>query len=110
MVLDSYSLTKPMKTGLRAELYFYDVYQSEFKLEPLLDAGVKADFAGKKDGALTNFDVTTNLKYKDADKYIDVVRKRGRSYQIALVDLKKSCVDFFPIRFPVCPECNGFSH
>jgi hypothetical protein len=99
-----------IKAGLIAEVLFYDRYFKKFKLEPLLDALVKADFTGSKDGMLVNFDVTTNVKYKDIDDYLDVIQKREKLYEIVLVDLKNEEFNFFPLRFPECPKCGKFSH
>ena len=99
-----------IKAGLNAEVLFYDRYFKIFKLEPLLDARVKADFSGDKNGKFVNFDVTTNVDYKNLDDYIDVVQKRGKPYEIVLTDLKNEEFEFFPLRFPICPRCGKFSH
>ncbi|MDH5481790.1 MAG: hypothetical protein OEY22_02770 [Candidatus Bathyarchaeota archaeon] len=99
-----------IKAGLKAEVLFYDRYFRKFKLEPLLDARVKADFSGDKSGKFVNFDVTTNVKYKDIDDYLEVVQKRGKPYEIVLVDLKNEDFEFFPLKFPICPKCGKFSH
>jgi len=88
----------------------YYKYRYPLKLEPLLDAGVKADFAGMRGKRMINFDVTTNLDYKDIDKYAELVQKRRREYEIVLVDLKNEEVEFMPLRFPICPHCGEFSH
>jgi len=109
-ILEKYPLVRPSKYGLRAELLFYDKYYRELKLDPLLDAGVKADFSGIRDKKAVNFDVTTNLKYKDINKYVDAVQKKRKRYEIALVNLKSEEIGFFPLRFPICPECGLFSH
>ena len=109
-VLERYRLKKTSTYGLKAELLFYDQYYIQYKLEPLLDAGVKADFSGVRNKSAVNFDVTTNLQYKDINKYVDIVQKKKKRYELALVDLKSEEVDFFPLRFPICPECGLFSH
>jgi len=99
-----------VKAGLRGELLFYDKFFEELKLEPLLDAGVKADLTGVRGGDLVNFDVTTNIEYKDIDKYVEIIQKRKKTYEIVLVNLKNEDFEFFPLRFPVCPKCGRFSH
>jgi len=109
-IIDQYPLIRPSKYGLRAELLFYDKFCNELKLEPLLDAGIKADFSGLRNKQAVNFDVTTNLQYKDINKYVDIVQKKKKRYEIALVNLKSEEVEFLPLRFPVCPECGLFSH
>jgi predicted nucleic-acid-binding Zn-ribbon protein len=99
-----------VKAGLNGELLFYDKYFDELKPEPLLDAGVKADFAGIRKGRMINFDVTTNLDYKNIDNYVEVIQKRKKPYEIVQVDLKSQEIEFFPLRFPICPKCGKFSH
>ncbi len=61
------------KHGLKGELLFYNKFYDKMQLEPLLDAGVKADFVGFQNKQMINFDVTTNLKYKDIDKYKEII-------------------------------------
>lgn len=109
-VLKRYPLVKPAKHGLKAELLFYDKFYTKLKLDPLLDAGVKADFSGTRNRKPVNFDVTTNLQYKDINKYANVVQKKRKRYELALVNLKSEDVEFFPLRFPICPKCGLFSH
>jgi len=109
-VLHEYSLVRPSKHGLKAELFFYDKFYRRLRLEPLLDAGVKADFSGLRSRKSVNFDVTTNLQYKDINKYASVVQRKRKRYEIALVNLKSEEVEFFPLRFPICPDCGLFSH
>jgi hypothetical protein len=109
-ILEKYRLIRPSKYGLKAELLFYDKYYKELKLDPLLDAGVKADFSGVRDNRIVNIDVTTNLQYKDINKYVDVVQRKNKRYEIALMNLKSEEVEFFPLRFPICPDCGKFSH
>jgi hypothetical protein len=109
-VLNEYPLIRPSKYGLKAELLFYDKFYRQLKLEPLLDAGIKADFSGLRKKRAVNFDVTTNLQYKDINKYANIVQKKKKRYEIALVNLKSEEVEFFPLRFPICPECGLFSH
>jgi hypothetical protein len=109
-VLDKYKIITPWKEGLKAELIFYDRFYSTLKLDPLLDAGVKADFSGVRNKKMVNFDVTTNLEYKDIDKYADVAQRKGKQYEIALVNTKSEEIQFFPLRFPICRECGLFSH
>lgn len=108
--LHDYRLSKPWLCGLKAELLVYYKYRHPLKLEPLLDAGVKADFTGMRGKRMINFDVTTNLDYKDIDKYAELVQKRRRQYEIALVNLRNEEVEFMPLRFPICPDCGKFSH
>lgn len=98
------------KAGLKAEFLFYHKYKDRFGLEPLLDVGVKADFTGLKNNMATNFDVTTNTDYKDINDYVDYIQKRGKRYEIVLVDPKKEKIEFFPLRFPICRNCGKFSH
>lgn len=98
------------KAGLEGELIFYDTHKDGFRLEPLLDAGVKADFTGTKNGVFTNFDVTTNIDYKSVDDYLEVVQGRGKVYEIVLVDLKSEDIIFYPLKFPICKNCGNFSH
>jgi len=38
------------------------------------------------------------------------VQRKKKRYEIALVNLKSEEVEFFPLRFPICPECGLFSH
>jgi hypothetical protein len=109
-VLKKYPLIRSSKYGLKAELLFYDRFYTELKLDPLLDAGVKADFSGVRNKKPVSFDVTTNLQYKDINKYVDVIQKKGKRYELVLVNLKSEEVEFFPLRFPICPECGLFSH
>jgi len=108
--LKKYPLIRPSKYGLKAELLFYDRFYTELKLDPLLDAGVKADFCGVRNKKPVNFDVTTNIEYKDINKYVNVVQRKKKRYEIALVNLKSEEVEFFPLRFPICPQCGLFSH
>lgn len=98
------------KAGLKAELLFYHEYKYRYGLETLLDAGVKADFTGLKNQSPTNFDVTTNTNYKNINDYVEVIQKRGKKYEIVLVDLKKQNIEFFSLRFPICKNCGMFSH
>lgn len=98
------------RSGLLAELIFYHKYQKEFSLEPLLDAGVKADYGGMREGKLVNFDVTTNLSFKNMDDYVNVVQRRRKQYDIALVNPKSEDVEFLPLKFPICRACNKFAH
>lgn len=109
-VIDAHKLLRPLKAGLKAELIFYDRFRDALQLEPLLDAGVKADFTGLRKGTMINLDVTTNLEYKDINKYVNCIQKRKKLYEIVLVDLKKEDIEFFPLRFPICPRCQRFSH
>lgn len=113
-VMSQYSIPRNLfpnfYSGLRAELIVYANKRTELKLEPLLDAGVKADFSGVRKGRPINVDVTTNLDYKDINHYAGVTRKRGKLYEIALVNLKTEDIEFFPLRFPICPDCGNFSH
>ena len=111
-ILKAKNQPRTVQAAVSAELVFYDKFRKEFQLEPLLDAGSKADFTGLKprSRSMTNFDVTTNLSYKDIDLYVDCVKSRGKTYEIALVDLKSEEVTFFPLRFPICRQCNKFSH
>lgn len=112
--LSEYSLSSKLRrtftAGLKGELMVYSRYRKTLQLEPLLDAGVKADFTGIRDGQPVNIDVTTNAAYKDIDKYSSVSRRRNRLYEMAVVDLKHDRVDWFPLRFPFCPHCGKFSH
>lgn len=98
------------KAGLKGELLFYHEYKDSFRLETLLDVGVKADFTGLKNSVPTNFDVTTNMDYKKINDYVNCIQKRGKKYEIVLVDLKKQNIEFFPLRFPICKNCGMFSH
>jgi hypothetical protein len=111
-VLKRTSSERTVKAGIRAELIFYDKCRDKFGLEPLLDAGSKADFVGRrpKERRMTNFDVTTNTDYKDIDRYVDCIRTRGKKYVITLVNLRSEEITFFPLRFPICQDCNRFSH
>lgn len=108
--LSRYPLITPHKHGLKAELTVYDAYYQELKLDPLLDAGVKADFGGIRDGKPINIDVTTNIEYKDINEYVNAMQKKGKQYEIALVNLRTEQVEFFPLRFPICKECRTFAH
>ncbi len=113
-IVSTYSLPIRLRrtflAGMRAELFFYSKERMTLKLEPLLDAGVKADFIGFRNGELVNIDVTTNLKYKDINRYAAPTKSRQRLYEIALVDVKHNQVNSFPLRFPLCPDCGMFSH
>jgi hypothetical protein len=109
-VITNYHLITPHKCGLKAELIVYDAYYQELKLDPLLDAGVKADFSGTRKGRPINIDVTTNLKYKDINNYVNAIQKKSKQYEIALVNLKTEDVGFFPLRFPICKKCGTFAH
>ncbi len=103
-------LQRKFLAGLRAELTYYSRERANMKLEPLLDAGVKADFTGIRDGEPVNIDVTTNLGYKDINRYAEATRTRGKLYEIALVDIKQNRVESFPLKFPLCPGCGRFSY
>lgn len=107
-IFSKYKLIPTLKAGLRAEILAYHEYRESMSLEPLLDAGVKADFTGMKNGVLTNFDVTTNIAYKDINDYKDVIIKREKPYEIIL--MKEDNFEFFPLRFPICKGCGNFSH
>jgi hypothetical protein len=98
------------RNGLEAELLFYHSNRKDMNLEPLLDAGVKADFGGMIAGKPSNVDVTTNLAFKQANEYADVLRRRGRPYHIALTNLKTEEVELIPIRFPFCSSCGRLAH
>lgn len=98
------------KAGLKGEIIFYDQMKNELKLEPLLDVGVKADFAGIREKKMVNFDVATNLDYKNIDDYVELIQERGKLYEIALVNRKTEEITLFPLRFPICPKCGKFSH
>jgi hypothetical protein len=65
--IKSAKLLPNIKAGLRAEVLFYHENKTELKLEALLDVGVKADFTGIKNHQMINFDVTTNVSYKNID-------------------------------------------
>lgn len=99
-----------VKAGLRGEFLFYDKYMKKLKLEPLLDAGVKADFTGIRKGKPVNFDVTTNLEYKNIDSYLEPIQKRKKQYEIVLVDIKNEEMESFPLKFPIWSKCGKFSH
>ncbi|MCK4736535.1 MAG: hypothetical protein KAT65_29045 [Methanophagales archaeon] len=71
---------------------------------------MKADFTGLKNSVPTNFDITTNIDYKNINEYVNCIQKRGKKYEIVLVDLKKQNTEFFPLRFPICRNCGMFSH
>ncbi len=103
-------ITPNLKAGLKGEIFFFDRFYYSLKLEALLDSGVKADFAGIQKGEMVNFDVTTNIKYKNIDEYLELIKKKQKQYSIALVDLKTDDIEIFPLRFPICPECGKFSH
>jgi hypothetical protein len=64
-ILDESALNQRLVCGTRGELIFYDRCRKQYSLEPLLDAGAKADFTGLRpsDHVMTNFDVTTNISY-----------------------------------------------
>ena len=96
--------------GLKAELIFYKGEGRRLSLDPSLDAGVKADFSGLQQGRPISIDVTTNTDYKNIDDYAGPTRKRGRLYLIADVDIKTEKYELFPLRFPLCPDCDKFSH
>lgn len=98
------------KSGLAAEILVYDKFRRRMKLQPLLDAGDKADLTGKMGRRMANFDVTTNLKFKDIDEYAEISQDRGILYCIALANLKTEDVEFIPLRFPYCQECKMFAH
>ncbi|MFZ7138229.1 MAG: hypothetical protein ACOWW1_07410 [archaeon] len=109
-VVKGYQVIPPSEAGLKAELLFYHTYYTQFQLEPLLDAGVKADFSATRNNVSVNIDVTTNLDYKDINKYADVMQRKRKNYEIALVDTKSEEIQFFPLRFPICKNCGLFSH
>ena len=98
------------RAGLKAELIFYAGERTSLGLEPLLDAGVKADFTGTRRRRAVNIDVTTNLAYKDIDDYAELTTKRGKLYLIASVNIKTEEYELFPLRFPICEDCDNFSH
>lgn len=104
----TYGFHSGIKTGLEAELSFYHQYYDEFQLEPLLDAGVKADFGGMKDGKLTNFDVTSNLDSKTIEEYSEVRERKSREYEIVL--WKDNEISLYPLKFPKCQICDGVAH
>ena len=96
--------------GLKAELIVYEEERDRLSLSPGLDAGVKADFSGIRNGAAVYIDVTTNLDYKSLNDYYDVIRRGNRRYEIALVDTNRESIEFIPLRFPLCPICGQFAH
>jgi hypothetical protein len=111
-ILDKSPLDKRIVVGTRGELIFYDRYKDQYYLEPLLDSGAKADFTGLKTNGrtMTNFDVTTNINYKNIDDYVDSIQTRGKKYEIALVDIDSNEIELFPLRFPICHNCNRFAY
>src|ERR687892_256996 len=88
------------QNGLEAELLFYEKRRENLQLSPALDAGEKADFAGIENGKAFHVDVTTNLAFKNASQYAEVMQKQGRPYYVALVDLKREQIELYPLRFP----------
>src|SRR5260370_5145680 len=62
-------LQRTLGAGLKAELIFFLKKQKTLQLEVLLDACARADFMGIRRGRPVNIDVTTNLDYKDIDRY-----------------------------------------
>ena len=81
-IISKYRLEPRLQAGIKAEILAYHEFKSSFQLEPLLDAGVKADLTGIKDGRMTNFDVTSNIAYKDISDYSNVIAKRGKPYEV----------------------------
>src|SRR5437773_827655 len=54
-------LQRTFRAGLKAELIFFLENQTALQLEPLLDAGVKADFSGFRVGKPVSIDVPANV-------------------------------------------------
>ena len=96
------------KNGLLGELVFYDRCKEYLKLVPTNDLE-KADFYGFRSGHPTFFDVTTNVSCKNLDEYLEYIKK-GKQYEIVIVNPKTFEIEFFPLRFPVCKNCGNFSH
>jgi hypothetical protein len=100
----------PFKAGLTAEIIFYEKNRAGLGLEPLLDVGVKADFTGLDRSIPTNFDVTTNLDYKEIDDYVKVIQERKKRYEVVVVNTKSEEIVRYPLLFPICDSCGKFSH
>jgi hypothetical protein len=98
------------RAGLLGELLVLDRYKNDMQLNVLIDVGEKADLTGVVDGRAVNIDVTTNLDYKDINKYAEVSQKEGKTYYIAHADLKSEEIELFPLRFPYCEACRSFAH
>jgi len=104
------NITPNLRAGLKGEIFFFDRFYSSLKLEALLDSGVKADFTGIQKGEMINFDVTTNINYKNIEDYLELIKKKKKQYSIAIVDLESTDIEIFPLKFPICPKCSNFSH
>lgn len=104
-------LVPRFRAGLKGELILYDAEAESMNLDPSLDAGNKTDFYGIMDGRPVNIDVTTNPAYKDINDYAEFSQKRRRRlYAIACVDVRRETYEIFPLRFPLCENCQRFSH
>ena len=92
--------------GLKEELFFYGVEGDKLQLTPTLDVGDCCDFTGKIGEEICRIDVTTNLSFKNLEKY-EKLQKRGQKYFFALMDYKKNkLIDLIPINFKFC-RCGG---
>ncbi len=79
--INNLKVSKNLKNGLKGEIIFFDRYYHSLKLEALLDAGIKADFVGIQNGQVINFDVTTNLNYKNIEDYCELMKKKKKKIQ-----------------------------
>lgn len=92
--------------GLKGEIIFYGKTFKSLDLDVLMDSKkVPADFHSPTTNKY--YDVTTNLNYKDVDKYI---KNDNREYMLAFVDINSEEIELIPTSFPTCPICGNYSH
>jgi len=88
--------------GLSAELEFYAKYGKDYHLTPALDCGDSTDFSAVIDGNAFRIDVTTNLNFKELEKY-EPYQTNGKQYKIALYTGDN--FELIDINFPFCSNC-----
>lgn len=84
--VNKYELSSTSKSGLLAELKFYERYRETYELIVAADCGDKTDFIGSINNTTARIDVTTNLKYKNKEDYHNLIVYSKMPYYLALVD------------------------
>ena len=110
-LIDSYHTKKELDNnhykGIRAEVGFFDMYNSKLKLWESLDSGNHADFIGSISGVQHGIDVTTNVETKGLEAY-SKGQSNGYKYLVVLVDPDTlKLTEVFNINFPTCTMCSG---
>jgi hypothetical protein len=95
--------------GLEAELFYYYKMFRKQHLRAESASGLHTDFTGILKRKSVAIDVTTSLKYKKAENFIEVREAFGKKweYYIGLVDLKDKTAELNPLMLPVCEDGNA---